>query len=86
MSRRHHHENEQCIFSTNSILGIYNSCAIAAIEALRKKGVNVKYARDESMSHNTLNPVQSLDQNANVMKKTTMIQEEFVFYVFIFPL
>lgn len=82
MSRRfHHYKNKQY---TNPILGNDYSCAKAAIETLKKKNVNVKYARDESMSHNTLNPLHSLDPNANVMKKTTMIQEEFVFYVFIF--
>lgn len=49
---------------------------------MKKKKVNVKYAREESMSHNTLASTQSLDSNGNITKKTTIVREEFVFDVY----
>lgn len=60
------------------------SSAQDALIALKKKKVNVKYARDESTTHNTLASTQSLDSNGNTTKKTTIVREEFVFDVY-FP-
>lgn len=70
-------------FSFIQFLKNYYSSAQEALVALKKKKVNVKYARDESMSHNTLASTQSLDSNGNITKKTKIVRDEFVFDVYI---
>lgn len=65
-------------------LKIDYSSAQRALTTLSKKNVKVKYARDESMSHNTLTSTQSLDSNASVTKKTAIAGDECVFTLFIY--